>query len=250
MPLAHTLTGSGSTKILFLHDWLGDSRNYDAAFRYLDTAAFTCARVDFPGYGASKSLPLGQPLEAQVLVVADALKWPRFHLVAHSMSTVVAQRLLRTNADRLQSVTLTCPVSPGTELPDEVIGFLRDMGLHPEKRRDPIVAQRNPNLSVRWAELKVEDWNDSATPQAVAELVPLFTRPNLPVTTQPAKTPIQVITGDLDGPPFRRDAVEPPLKTVHPHATFQALPLVGHYPMLEMPPLFMSLVETFAAKAG
>ncbi len=151
MTLAHTLDGRGPARVVLLHDWLGDAGNYDAALPYFDLDALTLARVDLPGYGASRDLPLRSmdagALEAEVLAVADHLGWGRFHLVAHSMSTVIAQRLARSHPSRLAGVTLTAPVAPGTHLPDEALAFLRALGGTPGIRRDALAARANPHLS-------------------------------------------------------------------------------------------------------
>ena len=51
--LAHEVTGTGPDKVIVLHDWLGDRRNYDDARPYLDMQSFTFAFADLRGYGGS-----------------------------------------------------------------------------------------------------------------------------------------------------------------------------------------------------
>lgn len=248
MTLAHTLDGRGPARVLLLHDWLGDAGNYDAALPYFDLDALTLARVDLPGYGASRALPLRSTdegaLEAEVLAVADQLGWGRFHLVAHSMSTVIAQRLARSHPSRLAGVTLTAPVAPGTHLPDEAVAFLRALGRTPGIRRDALAARANPHLSARWLDHKLARWAACADPEAVAAYVDLFARPQLATTRAEVDVPLLAITGADDGEPFRRAAVEPALRAVHAGATVEELP-TGHYPMQEMPPRFAARVERF-----
>lgn len=48
--------GAGATKILMLHDWLGDHRNYLQVERYLSEEQFTWVFPDFRGYGWSRDI--------------------------------------------------------------------------------------------------------------------------------------------------------------------------------------------------
>lgn len=248
MTLAHRLDGRGPARVLLLHDWLGDASTYDATLPYFDLDALTLARVDLPGYGGSRALPLlprtEGPLEAAVLDVADALGWARFHLVAHSMSTVIAQRLARSHAARLATVTLCAPVTPGTHLPDEAVAFLRGLGRDPATRRATLAARANPRLNDRWLDAKLARWAACAAPEAVAAYVDLFARPALPTTPAAVALPVLALTGADDGAPFQRDAVEPALRAVHADVVVEELP-TGHYPMQEMPPRFAAAVERF-----
>ena len=249
MVLAHVLDGRGPERVLVLHDWLGDATTYDAAMPYFDPALLTCARVDLPGYGGSRARPVrgvdAGSLDAEVLAVADHLGWPRFHLVAHSMSTVVAQRMARSAAARVASVVLTAPVTPGTRHPDSIVEFLRGIGRDPSRRREAMAARPSARLSARWLDWKLERWASCAEPEAVATYVDLFARPDLPTTRAEAPLPVLAITGAEDAPPFGRDAVEPALRAVYPDAVVEVCLAAGHYPMQETPPLFASFVDRF-----
>jgi len=249
MILAHTLDGRGPERVLVLHDWLGDATTYDAAMPYLDPAALTCARVDLPGYGRSRALPLrgvdAGALDAGVLAVADHLGWSRFHLLAHSMSTVIAQRLARSSPARIASVTLVGPVTPGTRHPDPVVELLRGIGRDPSSRREALASRMSPRLSPRWLEWKLERWAACSDPAAVAAYVDLFARPELATTRADVAVPVLALTGAEDAPPFARAAVEPALRAVYPEAAVEVCEAAGHYPMQETPPRFASMVERF-----
>jgi pimeloyl-ACP methyl ester carboxylesterase len=216
---------------------------------YFDPAVFTCARVDFPGYGRSRALPVrgvdSGVLDAGILAVADHLGWSRFHLISHSMSTVVAQRLARSSPARLASVTLTAPVTPGTHHPDSIVDFLHEVGRDPSRRRDALAAQSSARLSPRWLDWKLERWAACSEAQAVATYVDLFARADLPATRAEVPVPVLAITGAEDAPHFRRGAVEPALRAVHPDVAVEECSAAGHYPMQETPPLFATLVDRF-----
>jgi pimeloyl-ACP methyl ester carboxylesterase len=52
--LGHTIYGQGDEKVLVLHDWMGDSANYDPLLPYLDPAAYRYVFADARGYGRSR----------------------------------------------------------------------------------------------------------------------------------------------------------------------------------------------------
>jgi pimeloyl-ACP methyl ester carboxylesterase len=249
MILAHAIDGHGPERILLLHDWLADATEYDAAIPYFDLAALTLARVDLPGYGGSRAHAVrgvdAATLDADVLAVADDLKWSRFHLVAHSMSTVIAQRLARSAPTRLASVTLVTPATPGMRYPDAIVDSLRAVGLDPSRRHEAFASRWGKRLSPRWLEWKLERWAACSDPKAVAAYVDLFARADLPTTRADSRIPVLAITGADDAPHFARAAVEPAIRAVYPDAIVEVCPGAGHYPMQEMPPLFASLVERF-----
>lgn len=249
MVLAHSRDGHGIERVLVLHDWLADSTEYDPAIPYFDLTTLTLARVDLPGYGGSRASPVrgvdAATLDRDVLAVADHLKWARFHLLAHSMSTVVAQRLARSAVERLASVTLVTPLPPGLIYPDSVVDSLRAVGRHPDRRHGAFASRWGTRLSARWLEWKLERWAARSDPEAVAAYVDLFARSDLATTRAAVDVPVLAITGTEDAPHFARTAVEPAIRAVYPDAVVEDIPGAGHYPMQETPPLFASLVERF-----
>jgi hypothetical protein len=58
---------------------------------------------------------------------------------------------------------------------------------------------------------------------------------------------VLAITGEEDAPPMRREAVTRALGAICDHLVVKALADSGHYPMQEMPPLTVALVERFLA---
>jgi pimeloyl-ACP methyl ester carboxylesterase len=73
----------------------------------------------------------------------------------------------------------------------------------------------------------------------------MFARDGLPDRTVRVTVPVLAITGEQDAPPMRAEAVTRALSPLC--ADLVVTPLVdsGHYPMQEMPPLLVTLVERF-----
>jgi pimeloyl-ACP methyl ester carboxylesterase len=113
--LGHDLFGSGASHVVVLNDWLCDTSTWDGARDYLDTARFTFAFTDLRGYGRSRgrtgSFTIAEAA-ADVLALGDALQWPSFAVVGHSMSTLIALHLAQHHADRIARVVLLTPPPP------------------------------------------------------------------------------------------------------------------------------------------
>jgi hypothetical protein len=54
--IGYELFGSGSEKVIVLHDWMGDSENYASVKPWLDDTNFTYAFAEVRGYGRSKEI--------------------------------------------------------------------------------------------------------------------------------------------------------------------------------------------------
>ncbi len=73
----------------------------------------------------------------------------------------------------------------------------------------------------------------------------MFASDGLPNPTARITVPVLAITGEQDLPPMRSDAVKLSLGPLCAQLTVTALADAGHYPMQEMPPLTVALVERF-----
>ncbi len=68
----------------------------DGARAYLDVASVTWTFADLRGYGRSRSFAGEFTVEeaaADAIELADALGWPLFAVVGHSMSSLVARSI-------------------------------------------------------------------------------------------------------------------------------------------------------------
>jgi pimeloyl-ACP methyl ester carboxylesterase len=56
MILGHKIVGQGEEKVMVLHDWFSDGRNYDSIIPLFDTTTYQFCFPDFGGYGRSRSI--------------------------------------------------------------------------------------------------------------------------------------------------------------------------------------------------
>lgn len=242
--------GHGDTRVIAVHDWLGDHRNYEPMHPYLNEERFSWAFVDLRGYGLSKQCSGAYSLEeasADVLRFADSLGWDRFHIVGHSMSSLVAQNVVATAPDRVERMALLTPLSPGgLAVGSEVVRALETMGSDPSAREAGLAAQWGDRNGKGWMKHKLERWRTSATPAAASGYVKLFCSSafEMPVQTRRA---VLAITGAHDGAPFLRDAVSAGLEAFYPQLKVREIAVAGHYPMEEAPVATAHLLSEFFA---
>ncbi|MGB0990718.1 MAG: alpha/beta fold hydrolase, partial [Halarcobacter sp.] len=105
--------GTGDISIIVLHELMGSCANYEAIFPYLDTTKFTYYFTDLRGYGLSKDYK-GEyscnEASNDVKNLITHLNLSSVHIVAHSMSTMIAQKLALIDA-RVKQLILITPIS-------------------------------------------------------------------------------------------------------------------------------------------
>ena len=250
--LGHDRVGSGPRAIVVLNDWLCDTSTWDSARTYLDGERFSWAFTDLRGYGRSRGRAGAfTAVEAanDVIALADALGWARFAIVSHSMSTLVALHLAQHHESRIErAVLLTPPPPAGFGADQAAIDAVQALARGDHATRAAVLSQRfGDRLGEGWANYKAARWRAGADPEAAAGYVAMFMRDGIPDQAARIAVPLLAITGEQDAPPMRREAVLRNLSPLCEHLEVTALADVGHYPMQEMPPLTVALVERFLA---
>jgi pimeloyl-ACP methyl ester carboxylesterase len=251
-PIGHEVVGSGPVRVVIMNDWLCDTSTWDGARAYLDGTRFTFAFADLRGYGRSRGRAGAFTIEeaaADVLALSDALGWSRFAVVGHSMSALVALYLAQRHADRVERVVVLTPPPPtGFGADAAMLAASRAFAHGDDATRLAIFGQRfGTRLSPAWTAYKASRWRDSADPSAAAGYVAMFARDGLPDPTARITVPVLAITGEQDVLPMRREAVEQALGPLCDQLVVTPLVESGHYPMQEMPPLTVTVVERFLA---
>jgi len=182
---------------------------------------------------------------ADVLALADALGWARFAVVGHSMSALVALHLAQHHADRIErAVVLTPPPPTGFGADDAMLAASRALALADDATRLAFLTQRfGARLSPMWTTYKAARWRAGADPAAAAGYVAMFARRGLPHPTARITVPVLAITGEQDAPAHASRGRRERPRPICDHLVVTPLADSGHYPMQEMPPLTVALVE-------
>jgi pimeloyl-ACP methyl ester carboxylesterase len=245
--------GRGARAVVVLNDWIGDTSTWDGARAYLDGERYTWAFADLRGYGRSRARAGEHTVEeaaADVIELADDHGWPRFAIVGHSMSSLVALHLAQRSPERIdRAIAITPPPPTGFGADDALLESMRAVGRGDDELR--MTALRRM-LGERAAEgfirFKVARWRACADPEAVAEYVPMFARRGLPDPTKAIARPVLAVTGEHDAPPMRSESVTKLLGPLCADLTVVPFADCGHYPMQEAPPLLVATIERFLAR--
>ena len=250
--LGHELVGRGEIHAIVLNDWLCDTSTWDGARAFLDEERFAFAFADLRGYGKSRGRVGSFTLleaAADALALADELGWPRFAIVGHSMSSLIALHLAQNYPDRIErAVALTPPPPTSFGADDATLAASRAFALGDDATRSAVFQQwSGGRLSKRWAAFKASRWRASADPEAAAAYVAMYARDGMPDPVTRITVPVLAITGEQDIPPLRSESVTRLLEPLCAQLEVTPLADSGHYPMQELPPLTVALIERFLA---
>jgi pimeloyl-ACP methyl ester carboxylesterase len=256
--LGHRTHGHGEGRVIALHDWMGDAANYESMTNWLDPARLTWAFADLRGYGASRSLTGEYTVEesaADVFRLADALGWRRFHVVGHSMSGMVVQRMAiddRTSgARRLASVVAITPVSAAGYPADAATKeFLLSLIGRKHLSSQGFALLTGGRLSARWSEAKTERHLATTTPEVLEGYYRMWLETDFSEAARAAAipTPMLVVGGRQDLPGFQEEQLRATFGAWYSGAELTFITDAGHYPMQETPAYLAALIEGFITR--
>lgn len=253
--LGHTVYGSGSQKVIVLHDWMGDSSNYEPVIPYLDPVTFTYVFVDVRGYGKSRHLK-GEytvtEVASDVFHLADSLGWTRFHVVGHSMNGMTVQRMAiddwNSGNNRLKSIIAVSPVTAdGYPADEETKKFLWNAIHNRDVSQMAFAGLTGKRLLSSWGRLKTNRNLTTSTPDAMKGYYKMWLESDFSNEAKNAKVgiPMRVIGGRQDFPGFGEKKYQQTFGQWYSKVEFRFITDAGHYSMQETPVLFATLVEQF-----
>lgn len=120
---------AGAPRVLALHGWLDNAASFVPLAQRLD--GIDLVAVDLPGHGASAHLPAGADYSFAgtvnaLLDIADALQWPRFALLGHSMGAGIGSLLAAACPQRIERLVAIEALGALAEVPERTVTRLRD----------------------------------------------------------------------------------------------------------------------------
>lgn len=250
--LGYELFGSGSEKVIVLHDWMGDSENYASAKPWLDDTNFTYAFAEVRGYGRSKEIAgayTTDEVAGDVSRLADHLGWSKYHFIGHSMTGMAGFKavMLDWQGDKkIKSFVAVSPVTPdGYPASEDDEAFLTAAMTDDETAANAFGALTGGKLNAAWSTRKMARNRATSHPEALKgyydmwlgeDFADEFAKANI-------KTPVLVIGGNQDLPGFLKEYYDKTIAQWIPSATFSYIENAGHYSMQETPVLFSTLIE-------
>jgi len=248
MTIGHEVIGGGPNRIIVLHGWFGDHGIWSPTYPFLDRDKFSYAFMDYRGYGASRALTGAYTINeiaADALGLADALGWPRFSVVGHSMGGMAAQRLGIDAGDRVQAMVCVTPVpASGVPLPPEVDQMFASVASEDEAGRMVIGGSLGQRLTPAVTEYILRHARVTSTIGAFGKYYTAFSKSDFSGEAAGLRVPLLVLFGEHDGG-VSADFVRATFPPLYPQAELEMLPNAGHYPMLETPAWLVSRLEGF-----
>lgn len=248
--LGYKIVGQGPEPVLVLHDWFSDTSSYEAVLPYVSQDIFTYCFVDLRGYGQSKNQKGNYSVTEiydDLLDVADHLGWASFHLIGHSMTGLVVQYALAKSPERLKKVIAVAPTAAcGASAMEDNMPFFEEAARDNDQgAREILGFMTSQTYQGPFVAYKIQKWRSTATPDARVGYLHMYVRTHLVDQVQGASHPLLVITGENDVEGHRQKDMQQTLGKWFPQATFIDLKASGHYPMQEVPPRFIEVVENY-----
>lgn len=250
--VAHSLVGNGAERVIALHDWTSTSASYAGLHGIVDRNRFTYCFMDHRGYGGSCGISgehTAREAAGDVVRLADALGWERFHLIGHSMSGKIAQRVTLDHKARVKSLIAVTPV-PASGVPiDATSRALFESAADNDDNWKSIARMlTDGRLGEAWYAAKLASFKDNVDRVAFLGFLEMWTGENFAAELGVIELPTLVVMGGHDMEIFREPSLRELIGRHFPAARFETLQECGHYPMAEVPIRFVRLIEDFMAE--
>lgn len=246
--LGHKIIGNGAKKVMFLHELMGNYKNYESIFPYLDTENFTFIFVDLRGYGMSKEIKGEYSCDeasSDVKNLISFLNLSTVSLVAHSMSTMIAQKIALID-ERVSKLILITPIPASGVKLSEIAekSLLKDMKKN-ESKIEEIVYSASKRHNNTWAKNRIKMAYEASTVDARVGYMKMYMHTDFSDEVHNIKVPIKIIVGKYDFPIFGLKLVTKLFTHYYDNVEIVECQEAGHYPMLECPVYFASKIEEF-----
>jgi pimeloyl-ACP methyl ester carboxylesterase len=246
--LGHKIIGTGKKYIIVLHELMGNYKNYEPTFPYLNTEEFTFIFVDLRGYGLSKDIEGDYScVEASndIKNLITQLDLEDIVLIAHSMSTMIAQKVALIDS-RISKLILITPIPPtGIKLPQTAQDkLINDMNKNKNKIEE-IVYSASKRHNKIWAKSRIKMAYEASTLNARIGYMKMYLETDFSDDVENIKIPIKIIVGKYDFPIFALKSVTKLFSHFYNDLEILECQEAGHYPMIECPVYFASKIEEF-----
>jgi pimeloyl-ACP methyl ester carboxylesterase len=245
--LSHEIQGNGLEKVIVMGGWLGDRTVFQPTHPWLDRKDFTYCFADPRGYGESRHLD-GQHTNVEVandvIALADALGWPQFHYIGHSMMGKVAQYLCAHFSERLKSAVGISPVpAMKIDLGENRPLFANAWEIPANRGMICRVTTGNRHTPV-WEQHMIHESLQTTTAEAYRDYFQMWADEDFAAEVQGCNVPFLAVTGEHDaGVPT--EFVQATILRWFKQAELQVMSNAGHYPMQEVPIQLVTVWESF-----
>lgn len=246
--LGHKIIGSGSKTIIVLHELMGDHKNYDAILPYINTDDFTYIFVDLRGYGLSKDMEGEYSCDEasyDIKDLIDELQLEDVYILAHSMSTQIAQRVALLE-EKVKQLILITPISPaGIKMPKSSADLLIQDLKNNDGKIEDIVRSASKRYNQKWIDYRVKMAYNASLLEARVGYMKMYLETDFLYEIRRKDIPVKIIVGTYDFPVFSKENVSKIFNSIYKDVEVLECQEAGHYPMIECPVYFATKIEKF-----
>ena len=223
-------------------------RNMNLCAAYINTAKFQCIFVDLRGYGLSKHI-LGEytcnEASNDIKNLIQNLQLQNIHIVAHSMSTMIAQKLALLAKESISTLILITPIfASGIKLSISQEKKLLEQMSKKEGSIEEIVLSASKRYNSSWVQNRVNMAYNASIMEARVGYMKMYLSTDFSSEVVNIEIPIRIIIGKHDFPIFAKRSIQKQF-SVYKDIEISECQEAGHYPMLECPVYFASELEKF-----
>lgn len=249
--LNYKVFGEGKKKLIFLHELMGDCTNYEPCLNYFDKKNFSLFMVDLRGYGLSKNI-LGkynlQEAINDMINLISYLNIDEYILVAHSMSTMIAQHIASKDK-RVKKLILITPISyKGLKSTIKAKDNLLSQIAKDSGKIEEIVEQSSQRYNQTWKDYRINLAYNCSILEARLGYMSMYLNINFENSDEKIELniPIKIITGKYDFQVFSKNEVAKYFQEFNDIEIIECEE-AGHYPMIECPIFFASKIEEWCS---
>ena len=256
--IAYKTYGKGPEKVMVLHSWLDDASSFDLVKPYWDKQKYTFVFVELRGYGKSKKIKgeySSTEASNDVFKLADKLDWDQFHVVGHSMSGMIVQRIAlldkQRKTNRVQSVVAISPVTAnGFPADEETKVFLKNAIHNKELSYGLVQGLTGGKLPDSFYQTVVDGYMSKNTVEAMTGYYNMWINEDFSAEVSQAsiEVPLLVVSGTNDLPGFQQSYYKDTFGKWYPNVSFLNIESAGHLPMYETPVYLAAVIDTFLSK--
>lgn len=240
--------GNGEQKIIVLHELMGDCRNYEAMFPFIDEKKFTFLFTDLRGYGLSKEIKGDYScIEASndVKNLIEYLNLKEVTILAHSMSTMIAQKIALIENKVKKLILITPITASGIKMKPQAQAKLLESIKKDEDFIEQVVIGASKRYNQKWKDYRINLAYDSSTIEARTGYMHMYLTTNFIDEVKNIDIPIKIIVGVHDLPAFHKNNIKKQFEEYYNDFEIIECMEAGHYPMIECPAYFASKIEYF-----
>lgn len=246
--LAYKKVGSGNKTIFFLHELMGDCKNYEAILPYLNTKDFTYYFIDLRGYGLSKELKGNYTCDEasnDIKNLITKLNLKEVNLLAHSMSTMIAQKVALID-NRIKQLILITPISAaGIKMKAQAQAKLIEKMKDNKELIEQVVQSASKRYNQAWKNYRIKMGYTSSTLEARTGYMNMYLTTDFINEVKNIDIPIKIMLGYHDLPAFNKSSIKKQFEKYYNDFEIIECMEAGHYPMIECPVYFASEIEKF-----